>query len=83
MIYFRLKKSTLILNSIQCDELTGIYTKLVFYHNARELIDKTPNTQYTLIVADVENFKMINGIYGENKGDEVLKYLAGIYHLSF
>lgn len=79
MIYFRLKKSTEILNTIQCDELTGIYTKQVFYHNARTLIDKTPNTQYTLIVADVENFKMINGIYGENKGDEVLKYLAGIF----
>lgn len=82
VIYLKLRKNTEVLNLFQCDELTGIYTKQVFYHNAKQIIDKNPNSKYTIVVTDIENFKMVNNIYGENKGDSVLKYLAGVFRNS-
>lgn len=79
MVYLRFRKTSEILDYVQHDELTGIFTKQYFYHRAKEIIGKNPNTSYELVIADVENFKMINSIHGEAKGDKVLQYLAGIF----
>lgn len=72
----QLRESTAFLNVIEKDSLTGFYTKEVFYRYAQNLIDSHPEQRYMIIVADIENFKMINDHYGREKGDEVLKYIA-------
>ncbi len=58
------------------DELTGVLSRQAFLSEARKMLDENPNTDYDVTISDVENFKIVNAVYGEAKGDEVLKYLA-------
>lgn len=62
------------------DELTGIYNRRKF----NELFDseteraKRYNQPLSLVLLDIDHFKMINDKYGHNEGDEVLKAIAEI-----
>lgn len=58
------------------DTLTGLYTKEFFLQRVEEILADNPNTEYRLLVSDIENFKMINEKYGVEKADELLQYLA-------
>jgi len=79
MAYSWMKSSEKMIQSMEFDELTGLYTKHAFYRHARELIDANPGHDFDLIIGDVENFKLINSIHGEKTGDEVLCYLGGTF----
>lgn len=65
--------------SIEIDELTGIYTRQAFYHKAKQLIDENPDDEFDITISDVANFKLINNVYGEGTGDEVIKHLAKFF----
>lgn len=67
------------LYEIEHDELTGLLTRQAFYRRVDGLLKENPNKKYEILAADIENFKMVNSVYGEAKGDEVLKYLADCY----
>ena len=58
------------------DDLTGLYTRQAFYHFAEDMIREQPQAQYTLIISDIEEFKMINSRYGEEIGDALLRYVG-------
>ncbi len=73
----------------QVDDLTGLFNRRYFY----EMIEKTasqydrrnsrrkdddPNDTFSLISLDIDFFKKINDDYGHNKGDDVLRLVAGI-----
>lgn len=73
--YFRRKMA----EDTAIDDLTGVLTRQAFIFSARKLIDENPDKEFDLTVADVENFKLVNAVYGEAKGDEVLKFLGEYY----
>ncbi|MCR5058577.1 MAG: GGDEF domain-containing protein [Clostridiales bacterium] len=72
----------------QVDDLTGLFNRRYFY----EMIEKTasqydrrnykkkndPDDTFSLISLDIDFFKKINDDYGHNKGDDVLRLVAGI-----
>ena len=58
------------------DSLTGLYNRAAFYHYAEEMMLADPDAEYTIIISDIENFKLINGRFGEAKGDELLRYVG-------
>ena len=58
------------------DPMTGISTKDAFYTKARKLLDDNPDIEYDFITSDVEHFRVINDMYGYEKGDELIKYSA-------
>ena len=58
------------------DPLTGLYTKEYFFQRVEEILAENPDTDYRLLVSDIENFKLINERYGVETGDRLLKYLA-------
>lgn len=62
--------------ALEIDELTGLYNKQAFYCYAEELLKAEADVAYDLIIADIDNFKMVNNIYGPNMGDDVLAYLG-------
>lgn len=65
---------------VDFDELTNLHTKRNFVDNVDEIIKSEASDikfgKYALIYFDVSKFKMINDIFGLERGDELLKYLA-------
>lgn len=62
------------------DYLTGLYNKRYYEETMDREINqaKRYNRSFSLILFDIDNFKLINDGYGHTMGDEVLKILAGI-----
>ena len=75
----KLRESAIVLSALEYDELTGIYIRQAFFHHAKTLMRFKQDEKFHVIVADVKNFKWINGTYGEKTGDQVLQYLADTY----
>ncbi|MDD4112658.1 MAG: diguanylate cyclase [Herbinix sp.] len=58
------------------DELTGLLNRKYFYKVLTEEYEKNPSAPITLIILNVDDFKMYNQIYGTKEGDLVLKKIA-------
>lgn len=77
-------KETLLNQQIQhiatVDQLTGIYNR----HKFEQLLilemerSKRFGQQLSLIIIDIDNFKIVNDTYGHDCGDEVLNHLVKI-----
>ncbi len=62
------------------DYLTGLINRRGFY----EVYKKIPSdTQVHCIYIDIDNFKLVNDIYGHARGDELLVYVARILSDAF
>jgi diguanylate cyclase (GGDEF)-like protein len=62
------------------DSLTGLYNRGSFEHylNSELESNKRYKTNLSLLMLDIDDFKLINDTYGHPAGDEVLKCLANI-----
>ncbi len=78
----RLRESTAMLNILERDSLTGLYTKEFFFKRVEEYLAEHPDEKYLLWVSDIQGLKVINEKYGFDKGDEVLRIMGeyGVKH---
>ena len=62
------------------DELTGLYNRRYLNESLeREFnLAKRHNTQLSLLMMDIDNFKYVNDFYGHQLGDEVLRTVGQI-----
>lgn len=74
-----LRETAAVMQRVQYDRLTGLYSKEFFYHSANDMIRKNPDQEYDIICSDIENFKLINDIYGIPSGDMLLCKVADVY----
>ena len=58
------------------DELTGLANRISFLEQVDEIIKANPNEIYYMLVSDINDFKLINDIFGRDKADEILKKIA-------
>lgn len=58
------------------DILTGVYNRQMFYVRARELLDQHQETLYQFIYLNIENFKLVNDLFGTEEGDRILVRIA-------
>ena len=58
------------------DALTDIYNRYGFDALAERIIAKNPNAHFVAALLDIDDFKLINDIYGHAYGDRALKSLA-------
>ena len=71
-----LRENAAIVNLLQNDRLTGLYTREFFYRKVREQLQKEPDKEYCIICTNVENFKLYNDNFGILAGDALLKKIA-------
>ena len=58
------------------DSLTNIYNRYGFDELAEKIISKNPQTHFVAALLDIDDFKLVNDIYGHSYGDKALKSLA-------
>lgn len=76
----QLKISNRLKHLIKIDSLTGLFNRHTLFRYGRKMTEKALQKQTNLSVAliDIDNFKVINDIYGHSVGDEILKVLADL-----
>lgn len=75
----RLRETAAMINMIQYDRLMGLYSKQYFYQQAGEVLLRNPDQQYDIICSDIENFKLINDVFGVKAGDSLLRGIGNAY----
>ena len=71
-----LREASLMVNTLQKDRLTGLWTREAFFEKAAALIAEKPEGYYVLESVDIDGFKIVNDQYGIETGDRVLRALA-------
>ena len=74
----KLRENAAMVNQLQYDPLTGLYTKEFFYQKVRERLLEEPEEEYCIVCSNIENFKLVNDIFGVREGDRLLKEVADI-----
>ncbi len=59
------------------DKLTGLYNR-AFFEDALFSVDTGEQLPISLIMGDVNGLKLVNDAFGHQRGDELLKRIAGI-----
>lgn len=54
------------------DSLTGLYNREYFYKKVLERLNTNPDQEYYIVATDIKGFKLINDIFGDDAGDQVL-----------
>ncbi|MDD3186264.1 MAG: EAL domain-containing protein [Anaerostipes sp.] len=72
----RLRESAALINTMEKDELTGLYNKQFFLKKVRAVLDENPNGAYDIICIDIDCFKLINDTFGMAVGDKLLVHIA-------
>lgn len=60
------------------DYLTDIYNRGRFFECVGELLKRNPDVKRVVLGIDVKDFKMVNDLFGEETGNQVLKRIAGL-----
>lgn len=78
LLLFRIRnaieKSKMII--AERDPVTGLYSKMKFYQDVRQMLLKVNGEKYAFVRFDIDRFKMINNFYGVKEGDRVLVAIA-------
>ena len=72
----KLRETAAMVNQFQYDRLTGLYSKELFYQKVRERLAEDPEQDYCIVCSNIENFKLVNDIFGVQAGDRLLKEIA-------
>ncbi len=60
----------------EIDEVTGLYSKNMFFSKAKELLVENPKTKFVFVIANIDKFQLINSFFGFDEGDALLKYVS-------
>lgn len=58
------------------DELTGLLNRHGFHGELDKYLMENPDDTFTIVLIDVDDFKIVNDMYGHATGDQVLRNLA-------
>lgn len=60
------------------DELTGLLNRKCFYETLDEIYKTCSHTSMSLLIFNVDDFKLYNQLYGNSEGDAALRHIARI-----
>ena len=67
-----------IFNESRIDNLTGLNNRNSFYEFIGRILRNKTGESWNIVMMDINNFKMINNIYGYLEGDSVLRIFAQV-----
>ena len=76
--FVAMRENSALLNEIEYDERTGLYSKEIFYRYAENTMNGAPEKNFTVVTSNIAGFTSIKEMYGRKKSDEVLKNLADV-----
>lgn len=68
-----LREYSSMVSQLQYDRLTGLYTKEYFYKLAKDILAEETDKEFDIVCSDIENFKLVNDIFGIVSGDSLLR----------
>ena len=60
------------------DSLTNVLNADAFYELSRGMIHNTPGTSWVMITGNIMNFRLVNNLFGDQKGNEILAKTASL-----
>ena len=73
-----LSEKRIIVNTAERDELTDVYNKHIFLKYVERINKYKLNFNKDMIVININHFHLYNELYGKEKGDKALIYIANI-----
>ena len=74
-----LRETAAVINQVQYDRLTRLYSKEFFFQKAQETLLRNPDKEYNIVCSNIVNFKLYNDTFGIPAGDRLLcKFAAAI-----
>lgn len=64
--------------SLTHDALTGLFARDGFYGEVRRILDENPDEQYLMVRTNIRDFKLVNELFGHEKGDAILVSIADV-----
>lgn len=74
----KLRETSAVVNQFKYDRLTGLFSKEYFYTRAAEFLQEHPDGEYCIICSNIENFKLVNDVFGTKQGDILLQETASL-----
>ena len=72
----RLRESATMLDRLESDSLTGLYSEEFFYHTVEQVLASNPNERYDVVCSDIVNFRILNDRYGTAQCNNFLRAVA-------
>ena len=60
------------------DELTDIYNRKRFFQEVEVKLKEEPEVQRVMVCIDVKDFSVVNSLFGEKTGNQILQRIAGL-----
>lgn len=61
---------------VQLNKKTGVYNKQTFIYKTVQNISNAPNEPWTVLMFDLDRFKVFNDIFGFSEGDRILEKIG-------
>lgn len=61
---------------LERDELTNLYSASAFYRRGTALLAEQKEEAFDVLVLDVDNFRLVNEVFGRKEGDRLLQEIA-------
>lgn len=74
----KLRETAALINAVEKDELTGVYSKGFFYKEAEKMLLENGSLGYDIVCMDIERFKLVNDLFGMQEGDKLLRHIANL-----
>ncbi|MFA6708113.1 MAG: EAL domain-containing protein [Fusobacterium sp.] len=75
-------QNSLLVNTLEKDSLTDLYTKEAFFGYVEKYL-KNSKTEFDLVGLNIERFKLVNDIFGMKEGDRLLEFIAKLIEKKF
>ena len=71
------RENALLRQKSETDQLTGLYNKMTVQDRIQAYLSECPaDTMHALFILDIDNFKIVNDIYGHLTGDKTLEKIS-------